>query len=35
MTASFHEVGNVWAHKTSLTPPFSIEVPVSNQESER
>jgi hypothetical protein len=35
MTASFHEVGNAWAHKTSLTPPFSIEVPVTNQESER
>jgi hypothetical protein len=25
----------VWAHKTSLTAPFLIEVPVLNQESER
>ena len=25
----------VWAHKTSLTKPFLIEVPVPGQESER
>ena len=27
--------GKVWAHKTSLTQPLYIEVPVSSQESER
>ena len=26
--------GKFWAHKTSLTVPFLIEVSVSNQESE-
>jgi hypothetical protein len=25
---------DVWAHKTSLTPPLYIEVPVPSQESE-
>ena len=24
-----------WAHRTSLTPPLFIELPVPNQESER
>ena len=27
--------GEVWVHKTSLTPPLFIEVPVPSQESER
>ena len=27
--------GEVWAHKTSLTLPLFIDVPVQNQESER
>jgi hypothetical protein len=27
--------GEAWAHKTSLTPPVSIRVPVPSQESER
>jgi hypothetical protein len=27
--------GKVWAHTTRFTPPFFIEVPVSNQEDER
>ena len=27
--------GKVWAHKTSLTPPHVIEVPVPRQESEK
>jgi hypothetical protein len=25
----------IWAHRTSLTPPLFIEVPVPSQESER
>jgi hypothetical protein len=25
--------GNLWSHKTSLTPPFCIEAPVQSQES--
>jgi len=27
--------GDVWVHKTSLTPPFVLEVPVPRQESEK
>ena len=27
--------GEVWAHKTSLTPPLFIGVPVASQESKR
>jgi hypothetical protein len=26
---------DVWAHKTSLTPPLFIELPVQNHESQR
>jgi hypothetical protein len=33
MTASFR--GEVWVHKTILTPPLFVEVPLPNQESER
>ena len=33
MTPSFHLEGRVWAHKTSLTLSFFIEVPVPSQES--
>jgi len=28
-------IGEVWAHKISLSPPFFIDVPVPSQESER
>ena len=35
ITGSFHSRGEVCAHKTSLTPPLVVEVPVSSQEGEQ
>jgi hypothetical protein len=29
-----HQFTKVWAHRTSLSPPFRLEMPVPSQESE-